>query len=76
MAIVLTLLQLCAAGITLALLYRVYRAAADPLRSIPGPLLARFTRVWYTIALSKGDFEKQNIQLHRKYGKNNADARV
>ncbi|TVY38707.1 Pisatin demethylase [Lachnellula subtilissima] len=40
----------------------------DPLRDIPGPLLARFTRFWYFFAIYKGSFEKTNIALHRKYG--------
>ena len=40
----------------------------DPLRDIPGPLGARFSRIWYLRAISKGDFEKTNIDLHRVYG--------
>lgn len=48
--------------------YRLFRAAVDPLRSIPGPFLARFSRLWYLGAVHKGDFEKQNIKLHRKHG--------
>ena len=40
----------------------------DPLRSLPGPFWARFTRVWYLNEVSKGNFEKTNIQLHKKYG--------
>ncbi|KAJ5268638.1 hypothetical protein N7505_004396 [Penicillium chrysogenum] len=40
----------------------------DPLRDIPGPLGARFSRIWYLRAISKGDFEKTNINLHRVYG--------
>ena len=40
----------------------------DPLRDIPGPFLARFTRLWYFFAIYKGSFEKTNIELHRKYG--------
>ncbi|KFY96163.1 hypothetical protein V498_02853, partial [Pseudogymnoascus sp. VKM F-4517 (FW-2822)] len=33
-----------------------------------GPLLARFTRLWYLYKIYKGDFEKTNIGLHEKYG--------
>ena len=36
--------------------------------SIPGPLLARFTRLWYLYRVWKGDFEKHNLELHEKYG--------
>jgi hypothetical protein len=48
---------------------KIYLAVSDDLRSIPGPPLARFTRLWYLNAVHKGDFEKQNIELHRKLGK-------
>lgn len=40
----------------------------DPLRSVPGPFLARFTRWWYFFAIYKGDFERTNVELHKKYG--------
>ncbi|KFY35733.1 hypothetical protein V494_05668 [Pseudogymnoascus sp. VKM F-4513 (FW-928)] len=40
----------------------------DPLRTIPGPILARFTRLWYLYKIYKGDFEKTNVNLHKKYG--------
>ncbi|KAL9116115.1 MAG: hypothetical protein Q9227_000484 [Pyrenula ochraceoflavens] len=40
----------------------------SPLRSVPGPLLARFTRLWYIKALYPANFEQTNIKLHRKYG--------
>lgn len=40
----------------------------DPLRDIPGPLLARFTRFWLFFEIYKGSFERTNIELHRKYG--------
>jgi len=41
----------------------------DPLRDVPGPLLARFTRLWEMHQLRKGRFEQVNIDLHRRYGK-------
>jgi len=40
----------------------------DPLRDIPGPICARFSRLWYLRAVSRGGFEKENIQLHREHG--------
>lgn len=49
-------------------LYSLYAALSSPLRSVPGPFLARFTRLWYLRRVSKGQFEKENIALHRKYG--------
>ncbi|KUJ08628.1 cytochrome P450 [Mollisia scopiformis] len=40
----------------------------DPLRSVPGPYLARFTRWWYFCKLYEGDFERTNVELHKEYG--------
>jgi hypothetical protein len=40
----------------------------DPLRGIPGPFLARFTRFWYLYAIWKGDFELTDVEFHRTYG--------
>lgn len=40
----------------------------DPLRNVPGPFLARYTRLWLLRQYMKGDFEKTNISLHNKYG--------
>ncbi|SMR48834.1 unnamed protein product [Zymoseptoria tritici ST99CH_1E4] len=54
--------------VVLPLLIISYQVISDPLRSIPGPLLARFTRLWELYQVIKGDFEKTNIRLHRKYG--------
>lgn len=46
----------------------VFNYILDPLRSVPGPFLARFTRWWYFYKLYEGDFERTNIDLHKKYG--------
>ncbi|KAF2167414.1 hypothetical protein M409DRAFT_22224 [Zasmidium cellare ATCC 36951] len=51
-----------------AILY-IYSHAASPLRSIQGPFLARFSRLWYFSAVSSGRFETINASLHAKYGK-------
>jgi hypothetical protein len=40
----------------------------DPLRDIPGPFLARFTRLWLLRQYVKGDFQKTNLQLHDQCG--------
>lgn len=59
-------LALLAAG--LAVLYYIYDFVRDPLRDVPGPLLARFSRLWYFIEVYKGSFELANVELHKKYG--------
>ena len=50
------------------ILYLIANFIRDPLRDIPGPFLARFTRFWYFIEVYKGSFEVSNIALHKKYG--------
>ncbi|OMP83160.1 Pisatin demethylase [Diplodia seriata] len=50
-------------------LYRAYNAFFGPLRSIPGPWLAKFTGLWELGALWNGDFEQQNIAVHKQHGK-------
>jgi hypothetical protein len=48
--------------------YGLLQIILDPLRDIPGPLLARFSRLWYLVAIYKGNFESTNIELHTRYG--------
>ncbi|GME34413.1 Cytochrome P450 [Neofusicoccum parvum] len=52
----------------LLVLRSIFRAAFSPLRSVPGPFLARFTRLWYLYKIWEGDFEKTQRTLHRRYG--------
>ena len=52
----------------LYILYATFRAVSSPLGGIPGPFLARFTRFWELREIYKGEFEKTNIKLHKKYG--------
>ncbi|KAL1630444.1 hypothetical protein SLS56_004844 [Neofusicoccum ribis] len=62
-------IALAAVTLTLALILKSILAAAfSPLRSIPGPFLARFTRLWLLQHFVRGDFHKTNIQLHQRYG--------
>jgi cytochrome P450 len=53
----------------LSLLWRLYKELKSPLRDVPGPLLARWTRWWYFNRVRHGKFELDNIHLHRRYGK-------
>lgn len=41
----------------------------SPLRGVPGPIAARFTRLWYLIKVWQGSFHTDNIKLHERYGK-------
>ncbi|KAF4863607.1 Pisatin demethylase [Colletotrichum siamense] len=49
-------------------LYRIISAVRDPLRHIPGPFLARFTRLWLFRQYCRADYEKTDRKLHDKYG--------
>lgn len=49
-------------------IYSIYFHLTSPLRSIPGPWVARFTRLWYFMHVRSGEFHHKNIALHAKYG--------
>jgi hypothetical protein len=52
-----------------ALIFVLFRHLLSPLRSVPGPLLARFSDVWYLYHVRKGHLEQENLALHARYGK-------
>lgn len=41
----------------------------DPLRSIPGPFIARFTKLWVFRRFYAGQWHEEVLQLHREHGK-------
>ena len=61
---------LWAAGIFLVAQVIVFlsKAITSPLRSVPGPFLARFGRLYYFFRVSRGRWEQENIALHKRYG--------
>jgi hypothetical protein len=50
------------------LVITIWRAFFTRLASVPGPLVARFTDLWYAYHIYRGRFEKHNLELHKKYG--------
>lgn len=36
--------------------------------NIPGPWLAKHTKLWYLWQMYRGDFHQTNVKLHREYG--------
>lgn len=54
--------------IVLGVVSYVYQTLTSPLRSVPGPFLARFTRLWELHAVLTGENTKFNMALHKKYG--------
>jgi cytochrome P450 len=63
-AVVLASLGLFAAYHLLSHLYSLF---FSPLRNIPGPLSARFSRLYYFAHVYGGHWEHRNIKLHRQY---------
>lgn len=60
---------ICFGSLFLYAIFRtLYCAYATPLRDIPGPWLAKFTRIWLFRAINSRRFNEINIQLHKKYG--------
>lgn len=70
---ILKILEFSASSLSLLILglciaYGIVSAVLDPLRDLPGPFFARFTRLWYFFEVCKGSFEISNLALHKKYG--------
>jgi len=55
-------------SIAILIVRSLIRALVSPLKHQPGPAAARFSRLWYLSKVWRGDFEKTNVQLHKKYG--------
>ncbi|RPA95918.1 cytochrome P450 [Choiromyces venosus 120613-1] len=47
----------------------VYSRYASPLKKVPGPVLASFSRIWLNVGLvARGDLHGGILDAHRKYG--------
>lgn len=62
------LLLLAAAALILFPILTLLQVILSPLRSLPGPITARLTRLWYFTKVWQGSFHKDNVKLHEKYG--------
>lgn len=62
------LLQAFFATLLYLIVTRIYRGLTGPLRGLPGPTVARFTKLWYFRCTLQNDFRWKNIDLHRKFG--------
>ncbi|KAK8071849.1 hypothetical protein PG996_005197 [Apiospora saccharicola] len=49
-------------------LWGFLKSVTSKTRSIPGPRLARFTRLWYFKKVWDGSWHRDNMALHQKYG--------
>lgn len=50
------------------IVYHLVKTLFSPLRNVPGPTLARFTRLWELYQNFRGQFEHVTIALHKRYG--------
>lgn len=57
------------AAVSFRIIYVLYNILTSPLRKVPGPFAARFTRLWYLRSIWKGQAHWEDIALHRKYAK-------
>lgn len=48
--------------------YLLYQSWLSPLASIPGPFLARFSRLWLVFHGYKGDLHVALSEVHDRYG--------
>ncbi|KAF3020091.1 hypothetical protein E8E14_003548 [Neopestalotiopsis sp. 37M] len=48
--------------------YTLVSALISPLRSVPGPFSARFTRLWYLKEVWTHKFHRTNLELHQRHG--------
>ncbi|KAJ6055375.1 hypothetical protein N7444_004473 [Penicillium canescens] len=55
--------------VAFAIAYQIlYTFFLSPLRSVPGPLFARFTRLWELYILHKGHFHRDIVRMHEEQG--------
>ncbi|KAH6684786.1 cytochrome P450 oxidoreductase [Halenospora varia] len=60
---------ICVLGTFVAIIiYKVIRDFASPLRHLPGPFIARFSRFWIFREARNGTFHLSSVKLHQKYG--------
>lgn len=63
---------LCHSLLPLSILYlllQVLRAAVSPLRRLPGPFAARFTRLWIFREIYYGRMHNTDVELHKIHGR-------
>ena len=66
--LIVTLIICSCLALLLPIVYSLLKAYNSPLRSVPGPWLARYTSIWLIKAIGSRDYHKINIRLHQKYG--------
>lgn len=60
--------SLCALFLFRLLCAFTYATFFSPLRNVPGPFLAKYTDLWHLWRVWRGQFEQDDVALHKKYG--------
>ncbi|KAF3075096.1 Pisatin demethylase [Trichoderma lentiforme] len=48
--------------------YVVYQCFFSPIAAFPGPFAAKFTKIWRAYATYRGQWHREIMELHRRYG--------
>lgn len=59
---------LALAGGLVVILAFLLRPLTTWVRKVPGPLIAKYTRLWYAWQIYRGDFHSTLLKLHRAKG--------
>lgn len=68
MLFITSVLILLGLSLSLVVLRTIYRAYFKSLHSVPGPRLAKFTRLWLANAIYSRQYHKISTEIHRQYG--------
>jgi hypothetical protein len=63
-----TWLSISTIVLALTIAYATIQLTLDPLGHVPGPLVARFTTLWYARQVRSGKFHMKDVELHKIYG--------
>ena len=63
-----SILILLGLSLSLVVFRTIYRAYFTSLHNVPGPRLAKFTRLWLAKAIYSRQYHKISTQIHRQYG--------
>ena len=61
-------LGIIGALIVIQLIRAVLQASFSPLKKVPGPFLARYSRLWEFFRAAGGELHWKTVELHEKYG--------
>lgn len=62
------LVQVLSGIIVCVATWALYTYLFSPVRSVPGPVAAIFTKFWYVRRIQHAQFHWENIRLHQRYG--------